>query len=344
MLEPYDKPLENFGYPFRSEVEPSKKFIKIIEKGLPRNGNASSIALKLYNNLNERVVYSEEVLALDQDLDIDFIRKIYDLPISAINLNNREVTCNSWAKLYCFFLQRHNIPCVINNAKHRSVYLKADGHLFNADATNLSLNPHEKSKMNDLTRSELGLRPCGFKAYVKDEDGFVDFVNIYDLKINLAAEVKRDFVSLPDRTDKIVKELLNCSSFKIRKLPELTDEIIDSFSLINKLVVNENITNTSVVPYVNNLIKILFSPEDQKHLAYIKVRRQEKEEYKFYQLINYCPTRKESRNYGFLLLNSLEGYNFLCKNDGLEYFKENRAKKLIIDSQNLYMDIKSKGM
>ncbi len=344
MLEPYDRPLENFGHFFNPEVAPSKKFIKIVEKDLPLNSNDTSIALKLYNNLNERVMYSEKFLALDQDLEIDFIKRIYDLPIDSINLSNREITCNSWAKLYCFFLHRYNIPCVINNAMHRSVYFKADGYLFNADATEVFINPKEKTKMNDLTRSELGLKPCGFRAYAKDENGIVDFVNVYDLGIELAKEVDEDYISFSKRTDRLVKELIDCHSFNIKKLPESSDKVVDNFSLINKILANESIDSVSVVPYVNNLIRVLFPYEDQKHLAYMKIRRQEEEDYKFYQLINYNPIRRHSRNYGFLLPDSLEGYNFLCKQDGLEYFKENRAKKLIIDSQNLFMDIKGRGM
>ena len=56
----YDKPLEAYGKPFISDVKPGKKFIKRVEKDLPLNSNNLSIALKLYNNLNEVVEFSEK--------------------------------------------------------------------------------------------------------------------------------------------------------------------------------------------------------------------------------------------------------------------------------------------
>ena len=70
----YDIPLERFGKVFKPDVRPGKKFIKRVEKDLPLESNDISIALKLYNNLNEIVEYDEEVLAFNQDFSIDFLK------------------------------------------------------------------------------------------------------------------------------------------------------------------------------------------------------------------------------------------------------------------------------
>ena len=48
----YDKPITSFGREFITTANPSKNFIKRVERNLPVNSNDSSIALKLYNNLN----------------------------------------------------------------------------------------------------------------------------------------------------------------------------------------------------------------------------------------------------------------------------------------------------
>ena len=71
-----DKPLEHYGKVFKPDVRPGKKFIKRVEKDLPLESNDISIALKLYNNLNEIVEYNEEVLAFNQDLSIEFLQKV----------------------------------------------------------------------------------------------------------------------------------------------------------------------------------------------------------------------------------------------------------------------------
>ena len=71
----YDKPLETFGVRFTTSDKPSKKFSKLIEKDLPTDSNNISIALKLYNNLNKNVIFSEEFSAFGQDLSLDFLKK-----------------------------------------------------------------------------------------------------------------------------------------------------------------------------------------------------------------------------------------------------------------------------
>ena len=53
---------------------------------------------------------------------------------------------------------------------HYSVYLKEEGYLFNADATIINKDKNDNYKMDDLTRSKLGLRPSGFNALISDED------------------------------------------------------------------------------------------------------------------------------------------------------------------------------
>ena len=72
----YDKPLEAFGNPFVTNVKPGKKFIKRVEKDLPLDSNNLSIALKLYNNLNEVVEFSEKFEAFGQDLSLDFLKRM----------------------------------------------------------------------------------------------------------------------------------------------------------------------------------------------------------------------------------------------------------------------------
>ena len=84
----YDKPLEIFGTTFVSDIKPGKKFIKRVEKDLPLDANDISIALKLYNNLNEVVEYSEEFIAFGQNLSFDFLKRYL-----IINKKDSDIYC-----------------------------------------------------------------------------------------------------------------------------------------------------------------------------------------------------------------------------------------------------------
>ena len=81
----YDKPITSFGREFITTANPSKNFIKRVERNLPVNSNDSSIALKLYNNLNSCLVYNEEFVAFNQDISIDFMSKIYNKQLNEFN-------------------------------------------------------------------------------------------------------------------------------------------------------------------------------------------------------------------------------------------------------------------
>ena len=342
----YDKPLEAFGTPFVTDVKPGKKFIKRVEKDLPLESNNLSIALKLYNNLNEVVEFSEKFEAFGQDLSLGFLKKIYEMPINCINLTDNQVTCKNWAELYTFFLNKHNIPCVINaKGVHHSVYLKEEGYLFNADATIVIKGKNENYKMNDLTRSKLGLRSNGFNALVSDDEIGVRKVNVYDLGFNLDKSTEIEYINFEDRTNRIIKNLTNCSTFKIHNIPVETDEVTDTFTTINNLLLKEELDSISAISYINTLIKVLFNEEQQQHLAYIQVKDRDKNgKYNYTEIMNYNPDVKRKHRYDYRMgIPNLEGYNFIYREGSLEYLTKRKARKIIEDSINIDMNIHNKG-
>ena len=341
----YDRPLETFGKPFVSDVKPGKKFIKRVEKDLPLDSNNLSIALKLYNNLNEVVEFSEKFEAFGQDLSLDFLKRIYERPINSINLTDNQVVCKNWAELYAFFLNKHNIPCVVNiSGVHYSVYLKEEGYLFNADATIINKDKNDNYKMDDLTRSKLGLRPSGFNAIISDEEVGAKKVNIYDLGLNLDISTEIDYVNFEDRTNTIIRNLTNCKTFKIRNIPEITDEVTDNFSLINNLLLEEDLGGVSAISYINTLIKVLFTKDQQQHLAYVQIKEKGKgeDEYKNSEVINYNPNKERIHKHDYTMgIPTLEGYNFIYRDGSLEYLTKRKARKVIEDSMNIDIDVLS---
>lgn len=339
----YDKPLEIFGTTFVSDIKPGKKFIKRVEKDLPLDANDISIALKLYNNLNEVVEYSEEFIAFGQNLSFDFLKRIYDMPIDMINMANIEVTCNSWAKLYAYFLTKHNIPCVISKTGiHRSVYFKSDGFLFNADGTSINNEEQDKYNIDDLTRSRLGLRPNGLRALVINDDE-VKKVNVYDLGLSLDKVTKVDYVNFEDRTNTIINNLINCKNFEVLNLEGIEDKVVNNFSLINSLLLEEDLNSVSSIAYINNLIKVLFSKEEQKHFVYIYIKEKDKNgNYKYEEVINYGKLRKHKLDYLFGMPDDLDGYNFIFRNGSIEEITKRKARNYIEKSQNMDLNIGSK--
>ena len=306
-----DRNLEEFGVFFNPTIKPGNKFIKRVEKDLPLNSNNISIALKLYNNLNEIVEYSEEVQAFDQDLSIDFLKRIYDTPINMINFGNNEVTCKNWSELYCYFLMKHNIPCVINGVVHKKVYFREAGFLFCADGSSKIKDDRDNSSMNDLTRSKLGLRPCGLTALVVDENG-AKSINVYDLGLPLA------------------------SDFKVQQIPTQDNPILSNFSLINDLLLEENLSNVSTIAYTNNLIKILFSKQEQKNISFKYIKEKSGNKYKHAELINYGNEREHKRDYS-----NTEGHNFICGglDVGLKEITKRKARKMIEESAQLELEL-----
>lgn len=342
-MTPYgvDRPLETFGKPFVPDVVPGKKFIKRVEKDLPLDANNLSIALKLYNNLNEVVEYSPEFLAFNQDLSMEFIKRIYDMSINKINLTDNQVTCKNWSFLYAFFLNKHNIPCVVNNSGvHYSIYLKEEGYLFNVDATTVNKDEQDNLKMDDLTRSKLGLRPNGFRALVVDDEIGVKKVNVYDLGLSLDKSTDIDYINFEDRTNNLVRKLKECNSFKIHNLPEVTDNITDIFDIINNLLLQESdLGSVSAISYINSLIKVLFNEEEQMHLAYVQVKEKyKKDNYSYSEVINYNPNeiRKHRHDYPLGMPN-LEGYNFIYRDGSIEYLTKRKARHVIENSMEFDM-------
>ena len=343
-MVPYgnDRPLEYYGKPFVTNVKPSKNFIKRIEKDLPLDSNDISIALKLYNNLNEVVEYSEETIAFNQDLSIPFLKRIYNKTIDMINLTDNIVTCKSWSELYAYFLTKHNISCVINeNVVHRSVYFKTEGLLFNADATSKNQDERDNYLMADLTRSKLGLRPNGLGAFFQDENG-ARKINIYDLGLNLAESTQIDYVDFEDRTNAIIENLGNCKTFKIHNIPDIQDRVTDTFSLINNLLLMEDLDNLSAIKYINTLLKVLFTKDENRRLTYIPVKEVDnKGNYSYSEIINYNPSLEKDNKREFDNRN-LEGYNFICRSSGIEYLTPRKARKIIEKSRDIDTDILSK--
>ena len=160
--------------------------------------------------------------------------------------------------------------------------------------------------------------------------------------IDISTEI--DYVNFEDRTNTIIRNLTNCKTFKIRNIPEITDEVTDNFSLINNLLLEEDLGGVSAISYINTLIKVLFTKDQQQHLAYIQIKEKGKreDEYKNSEVINYNPNEERIHKHDYTMgIPTLEGYNFIYRDGSLEYLTKRKARKVIEDSMNIDIDVLS---
>ena len=165
----FDRNLEHYGIKFKTDLELDEKFREAILSDIPDNLSQISLAKEIYKRLNSKVKYSQTYGGMPKDLDKEFIEKIYNQNIDEVTLENNELVCNTWSKLYSKLLSEKGIESVISgNGIHKYVTLIADDEVIIADATNSMLNPIDNTKITDLQRNTFGMPIGGFRV-ISDE-------------------------------------------------------------------------------------------------------------------------------------------------------------------------------
>ena len=111
----------------------------------------------------------------------------------------------------------------------------------------------------------------------------------------------------------------------------------------NNLLLEEDLGGVSAISYINTLIKVLFTKE-QQHLAYVQIKEKGKgeDEYKNSEVINYNPNKERIHKHDYTMgIPTLEGYNFIYRDGSLEYLTKRKAHKVIEDSMNIDIDVLS---
>ncbi len=278
--------------------------------------------------MNKVVVYDEVFEAFHQDLNIDFIKKIYDKDIHEINIKNNAVVCKSWASLYTYFLNKKGIEAVISHSGiHQYVTVKTQGKLFRADAILSLFDNTDKTSMNDLTRAKLGLKPQGFSVIQKDPELGVTYQNIYDSKILIDPRLARQFANLDSNTTALMQQLKEQTSFKMAEIPEEYQKLEYRFALIDQLLLEKKLDRIGGISYLNTLIRNLLSKEEQKHVSYAYIKEYDGSNYHYTELINYAKEEQDVKK-----MNSfssiMDGINFIYRGNGLEFSSEKKVNKL----------------
>lgn len=161
-----DRNVKDNTYRINPQIQINPDFERAVFESIQPTNDPGEYALQVYNELNKRVKYNPSFFALDQDLTDQFASDIYYQPFNTVDLQNNSLICKQWSELYAYFLEKSGFEAyVCGSGKHKNVKAYYGTTLIEADATNQTTSPSDPSRLTDLTRSKLGVRPAGFNAY-----------------------------------------------------------------------------------------------------------------------------------------------------------------------------------
>lgn len=334
-IEKYGKIPEN--------INVNEELYNSIIKEVKQVPNKMALAIELYKALNKRVIYDELYSAFKDDLKFVKNKSIED-----VTLENNEIICTIWAELYATILRKNNIDAVVSGTTHKYVIFCADNHFIKADATENIRNEQDSSRLTDLVRAKLDIRPYHLHIYEKGENGQINYVQYYESNYYKTHQKELDTRHFLNYTTKILKLLKENKTYKeYRKNPQTLEEVI---SKISTLLNQEKLGPVEEMMYINNLLWLYLSEEEYQKITkdYIKILKDDDIIYGL--LINYSKEEiKNPRCYDFhppingknylytketkiIPITEDEAYNLQVKNDEIElnedeYFHKFGGKK-----------------
>ncbi len=247
----FDRNLEHYGVKFETDLELDEKFREAILSDIPDNLSQISLAKEIYKRLNSKVKYSQTYGGMPKDLDKEFIEKIYNQNIDEVTLENNELVCNTWSKLYSKLLSEKGIESVISgNGIHKYVTLIADDEVIIADATNSMLNPIDNTKITDLQRNTFGMPIGGFRVISDEQIDRELLEEEMSLCEGHSLDVTEIFADDMSYDENLGNEILG-------KSLEVKIELLNG--IFNKA---KGIDSLDVIAYLNAMSKKIFTEEE----------------------------------------------------------------------------------
>lgn len=292
-----------------------------------------ALAYAIYSSLNRKVSYDENFIAFGSEYDF-----LINKNINSVTINNSSVICDIWAPLFAICLEKRGFSAVVNKeATHSKVYFKAEGFIICADATENKKDLIDGFDFSDITRCKLGLVPNNFLVYEKDKNNQMVAKKITDTNWYKDSGVE---LSEPIFSKQITKllELLNQNP-TYKKYKSKNSSLESDFDEINHLLKESELDTISSIMYLNNLIKILLSKDDQARITKDYIKVQKDENISLGLLINYCPPEtKQIRYCDFHPC--VNGINFLYTNaDGICEISEDEAYNLQAVNDDIELNI-----
>ena len=264
-----DRNVKDNTYRVNPQLQINPDFEIAVLRGIQPTKDPAEFALQLYNELNKRVKYNPSFFALDQDLTDQFAHDIYYQPFNDINLQNNSLICKQWSELYAYFLEKNGFEAyVCGNGKHKNVKAYYGTTLIEADATNQTTSPNDPSRLTDLTRSKLGVRPAGFKAYdfYRDKQTTRNLSTIqlnYDIddfsRNQGANEQLLEIMNLIDEDRDLTDVIMGLNNPNDR-----VGTIMKKISFISDMLKGASLDNMDSVGYLNHLFHCTLTSEERQ--------------------------------------------------------------------------------
>lgn len=261
--------VNDYTYRMNPEFQINPDFERAVFAAIKPTNDAAEYALQLYNELNKRVKYNPSFFALDQDLTNQFAYDIYYKSIDKTTIEDNSLICKQWAELYAYFLEKSGFEAyVCGKGRHKNVKAYWGTTLIEADATNQTTAIDDPSRLTDLTRSKLGVRPAGFKAY----EFYKDKMTTRNLStIQLDYDIA-DFATNRGANDQLL-EILNLIDDNRDLTGLLMDlntpnnevgTIMKKLGFISDMIKTAHLDNMDSVGYLNHLFHCTLTPAECK--------------------------------------------------------------------------------
>ncbi len=264
-----DRNIKNNTYRINPQLRINPDFERAVLEAIQPTNDPAEFALQLYNELNKRVKYNPSFFALDQDLTNQFAHDIYYQPFDAVNLQNNSLTCRQWSELYAYFLEKSGFEAyVCGKEKHKNVKAYYGTTLIEADATNQTTSPSDPSRLTDLTRSKLGVRPAGFSAYelYKDKQPTRNLSTIqlnYDIgdfsRNQGANEQLLEIMNLIDEDRDLTDIIMGLNNPNDR-----VGTIMKKIGFISDMLKGASLDNMDSIGYLNHLFHCTLTSEERQ--------------------------------------------------------------------------------
>lgn len=264
-----DRNVKDNTYRVDPRLQINPDFERAVLGSIQPTNDPAEFALQLYNELNKRVKYNPSFFALDQDLTDQFAYDIYYQPFNTVNLQNNSLICKQWAELYAYFLEKNGFEAyVCGSGKHKNVKAYYGTTLIEADATNQTTSPSDPSRLTDLTRSKLGVRPVGFKAYEfhRDKQSTRNLSTIQlnydigDFSRNQGANEKLlEIMDLIDEERDLTDVIMGLNNPDDR-----VGTIMKKIIFISDMLKGASLDNMDSVGYLNHLFRCTLNSEERQ--------------------------------------------------------------------------------
>lgn len=257
--EIYDIKLNSYTIDISSYEPINKYFERAIMRKIPIDADKETLLEQIYCNLNKRVVYDQYFFSTNQDLSNNLANKLYNKSPKESS-DDKKVTCKTWAELYAYLLKRKGINAYINlNGEHKYVTIIDGCRVIYADATNLTKSQMDKTRMSDLTRAKLGIKPAGLKMrnLKTNEESQINVQSQKSFTIdNSELENVSELIDLIGDNRDYTSELFDIE-------PD-TKDTLKELNIINNIIKDSHLSGIERIDYLANLRYIIMNEEGRK--------------------------------------------------------------------------------